>query len=391
MPRTIEKTDIVVIALKAAAKSFSRVQSNKQAICERGWNPLNRELLLSPPILQTKITYDNDSDSISEIDLDNSEVGETVGNVDGLEVGETVGNVNGSEVSETVGNVSGSELGNTVVNVDGSEVGNTVGNLHRSNNSAAVGTQNASDNGTTVGTSNGSNTGIRVPLKLNTSDGYVLKVLAEIYQHEFDMTHIKEQVRKNQEEGRRLIDLIKKGKRLTSGVAFANNQVNLATDEMFQIVKGQKEANDDLAKQRIINLMKKYYKAEQEFSLVKEKYGSRLDNNLQELNQTELTTLAKQFLRKNEQVLKEKNELISCYQNVKTRGSKLLIEYLIDNGTTCEEFAKQKPYLTGQELIQEELQEYKRKEEERREKQREKEARAQEKEQERLEREQEKQ
>ena len=73
---------------------------------------------------------------------------------------------------------------------------------------------------------------------------------------------------------------------------------------------------------------------------MKEKYGSRLDDNLQELNQTELTMLVKWFLRKNEQVPKEKNELISCYQNVKTRGSKPLIEYLIDNGKTREEFAK---------------------------------------------------
>ena len=160
---------------------------------------------------------------------------------------------------------------------------------------------------------------------------------------------------------------------------------------MFQIVKSQKEAAEAAAKQKIVNLMKKYYKAEWEFSLIKEKYKSTLDDKVNDMNITELTTLCKWYLRKGESMPKEKNDLISKYRQIKTRGSKPLIEFLIDNGKTREEYAERQPYPSGQELIAEEMQEYERKEEERRKKQREKEAKAQEKEQERLEREQEKQ
>ena len=49
------------------AKSFAEVPSNLHAIADRGWNPLNRALLLNTEVLKTKIVkiVDNDTDTAS--------------------------------------------------------------------------------------------------------------------------------------------------------------------------------------------------------------------------------------------------------------------------------------------------------------------------------------
>ena len=93
---------------------------------------------------------------------------------------------------------------------------------------------------------------------------------------------------------------------MTSGVAFASGTINLGSKEMFKIVKAQKEAADDNAQTQIINLMTRYYKAEYKFSLVKEKYGKRLDENLNTINMEELMNLTKWFAQKKENIPKER-------------------------------------------------------------------------------------
>jgi hypothetical protein len=50
LPGTIEKTDVVKLVRYAWSKSFAKVNSNKKAICERGWNPLNYNILLHPEL-----------------------------------------------------------------------------------------------------------------------------------------------------------------------------------------------------------------------------------------------------------------------------------------------------------------------------------------------------
>jgi predicted nucleic acid-binding Zn-ribbon protein len=49
------KTDIIPIVRYAWDCSFGRVKSNKKAICKRGWNPLNKALLLHPLVVKTKM------------------------------------------------------------------------------------------------------------------------------------------------------------------------------------------------------------------------------------------------------------------------------------------------------------------------------------------------
>ena len=50
----LTKADIVLIVNSAWKDSFGHVSSNKKAISQHGWNPLNRALLVHPEIIKTK-------------------------------------------------------------------------------------------------------------------------------------------------------------------------------------------------------------------------------------------------------------------------------------------------------------------------------------------------
>ena len=66
LPHTITKTDIVPLCNRAFANSFAQVPSNQHAIADRGWNPLNRALLLNTEVLKTKIVKIVDYDTETE-------------------------------------------------------------------------------------------------------------------------------------------------------------------------------------------------------------------------------------------------------------------------------------------------------------------------------------
>ena len=54
----LEKSDILPSINIIWSKSFGRIRTNKKAISDRGWNPLNRRLLYDPEILKTRIITD---------------------------------------------------------------------------------------------------------------------------------------------------------------------------------------------------------------------------------------------------------------------------------------------------------------------------------------------
>ena len=58
----IERSDIVPIENYAWNHSFAKIESNRRAIAERGWNPLNRKLLSHPQIVSTKRNEDETED-----------------------------------------------------------------------------------------------------------------------------------------------------------------------------------------------------------------------------------------------------------------------------------------------------------------------------------------
>jgi len=55
-------TDMMPLINYAWERSFARVQKNKNAICDRGWNPLNRVLLLDPDLNATRTVNEKSTD-----------------------------------------------------------------------------------------------------------------------------------------------------------------------------------------------------------------------------------------------------------------------------------------------------------------------------------------
>ena len=59
-------TDMIPLIVAAWDKSFGRVQSNKKAIADRGWNPLNRNLLLHTDIRATMTAQEREIETTSK-------------------------------------------------------------------------------------------------------------------------------------------------------------------------------------------------------------------------------------------------------------------------------------------------------------------------------------
>ena len=60
-------TDIIIIVNAAWNKSFADTKGNKEAIVQRGWFPLNRNLLLLPELRKTMTSADHDWETRSEL------------------------------------------------------------------------------------------------------------------------------------------------------------------------------------------------------------------------------------------------------------------------------------------------------------------------------------
>ena len=54
---TIESHEIIIIINYAWTRSFSRIESNRQAIADRGWYPYNR-ILMTDPSIRASITVE---------------------------------------------------------------------------------------------------------------------------------------------------------------------------------------------------------------------------------------------------------------------------------------------------------------------------------------------
>ena len=66
LPGSLSHTDLMPIINKAWDKSFARIRHNKNAIADRGWNPLNYNLLLNPEIRATMTKQDQKHESSSD-------------------------------------------------------------------------------------------------------------------------------------------------------------------------------------------------------------------------------------------------------------------------------------------------------------------------------------
>ena len=64
LPHKITKTDILPLCSRAFVNSFAQVPSNRHAIADCGWNPLNRALIFNTDFPKTKIVEIVDNDTV---------------------------------------------------------------------------------------------------------------------------------------------------------------------------------------------------------------------------------------------------------------------------------------------------------------------------------------
>ena len=64
LPAVINRTDIVVILNEAWKHSFGRVEKNRKAIADRGWNPLNRNILCLKEVIGAMTDEDKEKDEL---------------------------------------------------------------------------------------------------------------------------------------------------------------------------------------------------------------------------------------------------------------------------------------------------------------------------------------
>ena len=65
LPLTTNKTDIIPLCNRAFANYFAEVPSNRHAIADRGWNPLNRDLLFNTEVLKINIVEIVEDDTVT--------------------------------------------------------------------------------------------------------------------------------------------------------------------------------------------------------------------------------------------------------------------------------------------------------------------------------------
>ena len=70
MKPILEKYNLIPLINFAWQQSFAKVNNNKQAIVQRGWNPLNRALLAHPFILCTKDSNDDSNEENNDDSYD---------------------------------------------------------------------------------------------------------------------------------------------------------------------------------------------------------------------------------------------------------------------------------------------------------------------------------
>ena len=59
--------DITLLINAPWAESFGRILTNETAICEQGWNPLNRNLILEEILLSTMTVLEREGEATSNI------------------------------------------------------------------------------------------------------------------------------------------------------------------------------------------------------------------------------------------------------------------------------------------------------------------------------------
>ena len=186
---TLQPTDLIPLINKAWKQSFARVDKNRNAISSRGWNPLNRNLLLDPLIRQTMTEKEKAMESTS----------------------------NDYKVPSLVLN-----------------------NNHIESENVPSDSSTSSTSSTHI---------LSAQTSLNFSSGTSLFCLTSIVKKE-QLMQARERIKMDQKEGDDAVEKLKKSKKLTAGICYKNDVVHLGKS-VFEVCREKIQNKNNELREKI--------------------------------------------------------------------------------------------------------------------------------------------
>ena len=194
---TLQTTDLIPLINKAWKQSFARVNKNRNAISSRGWNPLNRNLLLDPLIRQTMTENEKAMESTSNYQIPSAVV-----------------------------------------------------------NSNHIKSKNVPSDSSTSSTSCSHISSAQT--SLNISSGTSLFCLTSIIKKE-QLMQAREKIKMDQKEGNDAVDKLKKSKKLTAGICYKNDVVCLGKS-VFEVCREKIQNKNNELREKIQKQERTYLK-----------------------------------------------------------------------------------------------------------------------------------
>ena len=255
----VTDTDLMPIINLAWEKSFARVEKNKQAIVDRGWNPLNRALLLDDELRSTMTKKQQSMEFLSDNNI-------------------IFPSNNTGTTSQTAAPLTSNDQSSRTI----------------SSSSGTISSIRDSDNVSTAASLNFN----------STLPSFCLKsIISQEQIHEAC-----EQINEDMNTGKELKELLKESKRITSGIIFKAGSVRLGKT-VFDIHMENKEEKRKEAISKMKKDEKEYYDNVEKAKAVFEK-----KSDLQKMTIRELTIICKPLKRKEDGKMPTKKvELIQKY------------------------------------------------------------------------------
>ena len=167
-------------------------------------------------------------------------------------------------------------------------------------------------------------------IEVNVAEGHANETLAELTQHKVEQSATSDTVCKWKAEGCNLQEAVDRGKRVTSGLAYAHKKPVL-NSEYRDIVIAKRQKKDDSEKNVLVGKMKKIYLLLYKCTKLMTKYENSLD--LDKLNNSELKICATWHARSRDDPVPSTNDaLLNRTRDAKHRGDTTLLTCLIDIG-----------------------------------------------------------
>ena len=258
LPTALQATDLMPIINKAWSQSFARIKDNQKAISERGWNPLNYNLMLNPEIRATMTKQEREEEG-----LPNSTII--------LPRNHGLNQERSDSTTETESSIP------TSVNSNATQQSST----------------------------------------LNFSSGQSAATIESIIAAT-QLLERREQIKKEQDEGKKLAEKLKEAKRITTGMLYKTGDTIRLGPDIFTICKENEMKKDQEMRSKM--------KADEEAYLKVKAQADEIiasSESIHKLSNKQLSIVLKSLKRNGDPALpNKKKEMIELYEVWKLRPSR---------------------------------------------------------------------